>query len=221
MAQVPLIPQSSPISPRSNDVRCSGHTRALLVGAGPNGVTLTAGGANTPAPLGSTVLALAQSARKLTVTGLPGYRPVIIRLDWPDMSVPAMTGDDWRWLAGRLAKLPDKRLHVHCQVGHGRTGTALAILGVLWEMAPYAPLGVPKCPVEWVRAHYCPSAVETAAQCAYVADVTGRVVTAAPSHVPASLPTAGGALPESSFEDTPRYDGYSPDRWPVNRGRRV
>jgi len=191
--------------------RCPGHTRAIPVGVTAAGFILTAGGANTPAPLGAPVLALAQSARKLTVTGLPGYRPVVIRLDWPDMSVPAMTGDDWTWLAGRLARLPDKRLHVHCQMGHGRTGTALAILASVWGMVPDGA-----CPVTWVRDRYCPSAVETTPQIAYVADVTGRTVTALASHVPAALPT----VPAGSSFDVDSYVGGA-DRWPINRGRRV
>ena len=150
-------------------------------------LSLTAGSMTTPAPLGAAVLSLAEGKRTPLLTGLPGYRPILMRLTWADMGVPVLTRDDWDWLAQRLTSLPTKRLHVHCQAGHGRTGTALAILCSLWGAVPEG-----QCPVTWVRTLYCPSAVETQTQLDYVARITGRTVTAAPS-VPAYSPSGGGA----------------------------
>ena len=77
--------------------------------------------------------------------------------------------------ASRLARLrctrPERRLFVRarrgelveigCIGGHGRTGSALACLAVL--------TGTPTdAAVDWVRAAYCPDAVETDAQRSFV-----------------------------------------------------
>ena len=88
-------------------------------------------------------------------------------LDWPDFGVPASPAD----LAARLRSLHDRavageRVEVGCRGGHGRTGTALACLAVL--------CGHPRREsVAWVRAAYCPGAVETAEQEAFVAGFHG------------------------------------------------
>lgn len=153
---------------------CVRHAAPITVHRDPDGFALTAGAFETPEPLGSPVLSLDPSKRDRVLTGLPGFKPTRIKLTWADMTVPHYTRDDWEWLAGRLRKLP--RLHVHCRAGHGRTGTALAILATLWDMVPRDT-----DPVAWIRERYCPNAVETAAQIAYVARITGRTVTAAPS----------------------------------------
>ena len=147
---------------------------------------LTAGGMSTPAPLGAAILSLAEGKRPPLLTGLPGYRPTVVRLHWQDMTTPTLSRDDWEWLAAKLAPL--KRLHVHCQAGHGRTGTTLAILATLWGAVPEG-----QCPVTWVRTMYCPQAVETKGQLDYVARITGRTVTAEPA-MPAYTPppTVGG-----------------------------
>ena len=55
-----------------------------------------------------------------------------------------------------------ERVEVGCLGGHGRTGTALACLAVL--------AGHPAADaVAWTRTHYCPKAVETPDQEAFVA----------------------------------------------------
>ena len=52
-------------------------------------------------------------------------------------------------------------VEIGCLGGHGRTGTALACLAVL--------AGTPAAEaVAWVRGAYCPKAVETDAQRAFV-----------------------------------------------------
>lgn len=85
------------------------------------------------------------------------------RLDWPDFGVP----DDPVGLARVLLSVLDRarrgqRVEIGCLGGHGRTGTALACLAVL--------AGHPASDaVAWVRDHYCPKAVETDEQAAFVA----------------------------------------------------
>jgi protein-tyrosine phosphatase len=83
-------------------------------------------------------------------------------LDWPDFGVPG----DPALLLTALRSVIDRartgeRVEVGCLGGHGRTGTALACLAVL--------TGHPATDaVAWVRANYCPRAVETADQEAFV-----------------------------------------------------
>lgn len=83
-------------------------------------------------------------------------------LDWPDFGVPA----DRAAVVSSLQSLLDRArqgrtVEIGCLGGHGRTGTALALLAVL---AGHPPDDA----VAWVRHHYCPDAVETRAQLAYV-----------------------------------------------------
>jgi Protein-tyrosine phosphatase len=85
---------------------------------------------------------------------------------WPDFGVP----DDSDELRAALAQLLEraragKLVEIGCLGGHGRTGTALACLAVL--------TGTPANEaVDWVRAAYCPQAVETAEQVAFVETFT-------------------------------------------------
>ena len=87
------------------------------------------------------------------------------RVAWPDFGVP----DDPACLVVALRELLERarngqRVEIGCLGGHGRTGTALACLAVL--------SGHPATEaVSWVRAQYCPKAVETDEQVAFVADL--------------------------------------------------
>ncbi len=83
-------------------------------------------------------------------------------LDWPDFGVP---GDPALVLTVLRSVLDRARtgeqVEVGCLGGHGRTGTALACLAVL--------TGHPATDaVARVRASYCPKAVETANQEAFI-----------------------------------------------------
>jgi hypothetical protein len=63
------------------------------------------------------------------------------------------------WLADAVTA--GKKIHIGCIGGHGRTGTVLAAL--------YAALNpADKQAIQHVRAHYCPRAVESAAQVAFL-----------------------------------------------------
>ena len=84
---------------------------------------------------------------------------------WADFGVP--DPDELRLaLQGLLARARNgDRVEIGCLGGHGRTGSALACLAVLTGTPPDAA-------VDWVRAHYCPDAVETDEQRAFVENYT-------------------------------------------------
>jgi polymorphic toxin system DSP-PTPase phosphatase-like protein len=147
--------------------KCVGHKQAVVVCKAP--VRILAGGKSpgTPIPLGSTILSLGVNLES-PVQGLPALESRVVRVDWPDMSTPAIDAEGWKRIARALAALR-KPIYVSCNAGHGRTGTCLAILAHFLGQMPKK-----MDPVEWVRAHYCPSAVETKGQVEYIAEITGR-----------------------------------------------
>lgn len=84
-------------------------------------------------------------------------------LDWPDLGLPDQPDSlvaDLQDLLNRARA--GQRVEVGCLGGHGRTGTALAWLAVLAGEPPDHA-------VFWVRQNYCPNAVETQEQEAFVA----------------------------------------------------
>jgi hypothetical protein len=85
-------------------------------------------------------------------------------LNWPDFGVP----DDPAQLVAALRTVLNRartgeRVEIGCIGGHGRTGTALACLAVLTGLPAGDGVG-------WVRTNYCPKAVETTAQEAFITD---------------------------------------------------
>jgi hypothetical protein len=95
----------------------------------------------------------------------PRWRPPWAHdhVGWPDFGVPG----DKAAVAAALRTLHDRacageRVEIGCLGGHGRTGTALACLAVLSGHPPDEA-------VAWVRTRYCPKAIETAEQEAFVA----------------------------------------------------
>ncbi len=87
-------------------------------------------------------------------------------LEWPDFGLPPDEEDVVAALTAALERAQSgERVELGCLGGHGRTGTALACLAFL--------TGHPKADaVAWVRANYCPDAVETAEQEQFVAQLT-------------------------------------------------
>jgi protein-tyrosine phosphatase len=79
-------------------------------------------------------------------------------LDWPDFGVPAdRSSADTEIRAALERARAGERVEVACIGGHGRTGTVLACMAIL--------SGVPaEEAVSWVRATYCPRAVQEPSQ---------------------------------------------------------
>ena len=94
------------------------------------------------------------------ILGLPKTKTTQheLLLAWDDFSVPTLQASFWRLLARRIVEVRLPVL-VFCQGGHGRTGTALAILLGLWGV---------KQPMQYVRDHYCTEAGESVAQIRYL-----------------------------------------------------
>lgn len=106
---------------------------------------------------------------KVMIPELPEATPWIA-LGWPDGTAPRHPRSTWLAIAEAIKNL-DGDVGVCCLGGHGRTGTAIAILATLCGAVPEG-----EDPVEWVRKRYCHEAVETKAQAAYVEHITGRPV---------------------------------------------
>lgn len=101
--------------------------------------------------------------------------PPILEVTWADFDTPHLDAEWWAALFDFL--ISDDRpegfaVAIHCVGGHGRTGTALAIL---------AALGGENDPVEFIRRMYCPSAVESSAQIEYIENMTGLFIGSEPA----------------------------------------
>ncbi|GAA4921322.1 protein-tyrosine phosphatase [Stackebrandtia albiflava] len=84
---------------------------------------------------------------------------------WPDFGLPSDSDVAAEAFHDALRRAATARVEVACAGGHGRTGTALSCIAVLD--------GVPASEaVEYVRAGYRRTAVETDAQAAFVAAFT-------------------------------------------------
>lgn len=124
-------------------------------------------------------------------------KPVVIpwmSLGWDDGTVPKLNKAFWEDLTEALSKIKG-HVGVYCVGGHGRTGTALAILASLGGVVPAGD-----DPVAWLRKAYCEQVVETENQCAYVEMITGRKVDAEASW---------GYLGFSAWDDDDDVDRYT------------
>lgn len=103
--------------------------------------------------------------------------PPTLDIDWPDFGTPSLDKQWWTDFVTALQVIDqDTDVGVYCYGGHGRTGTALAILGSLAGLVP-----VGKDAVSWVRENYCDSAVESWGQIDYIEEITGETILARPS----------------------------------------
>jgi hypothetical protein len=178
--------------PSERLTKCPNHTQAIEVYKWPMHVYAGSQMQHTPVPQGALILDLAGGFKpKYQAWGvtLPGANKVIY-IDWPDMSVPRLDVNDWRMLAKVMAK--EKNVYVACAGGHGRTGTALAILGHFWGCLPKD-----MDPVDYLRKVYCSEAVETPKQGIYIFDMTGRSVDLKKEWKPYA-PVSKGAAPHTS-----------------------
>jgi len=105
--------------------------------------------------------------------------PPTLVIEWVDYSIPYTLGKPfWLALYDELKRLGEgKKVAIYCDGGHGRTGTALAILlafaaldGLDWDG--------PRNTVAWLRENYCENVVESRSQIAYIGQVTGQDMSA-------------------------------------------
>jgi hypothetical protein len=89
-------------------------------------------------------------------------------LHWPDLWLPANERDALITLQEAWRRSESERVEIACWGGHGRTGTALAIIAVMDGVPPGQALS-------FVREHYSQRAVETPWQRWYVGRVAGRI----------------------------------------------
>jgi len=149
------------------------HKGTLLCFTDPvSGVKVQGGGINREVEIGDDELTIAlvkDSGGDIITAGFtPKFmkpRPRIF-IPWDDYSIPNLTQKEWRDLVKEVRSLK-LDVVVYCLGGHGRTGTALAILASLMG----AP--VKGNPVEFVRTKYCKNAIETEEQIEYIGYITG------------------------------------------------
>ena len=96
--------------------------------------------------------------------------PQEVKIVWPDMRVPRLSALFWQTLAHSLTERAQAcgmlDVVVFCMGGHGRTGTALAILLGLWGISE---------PWSYIWKHYCQQAIETKSQEDYVQRMLGLI----------------------------------------------
>lgn len=128
-----------------------------------------------------------------------GFRS--IHLDWPDYGKPPVGKQFWMALVDDLLTLAHEEdgLHVvvYCSMGHGRTGTALAILGGLLKCIPE---GVD--PIDHVRSVYCKESVESEAQIGYIESILGYTSTCKPATTKTIITSSSGY--EYGYTQTPK-----------------
>jgi protein-tyrosine phosphatase len=94
----------------------------------------------------------------------------VISINWPDYDVPNLGKKFWQAFVATLLKKSAKTeysIYVGCLGGHGRTGTAMAIIAHL--------LGICKNedPVTFIRNKHCKNAVESERQLKYIEKICG------------------------------------------------
>lgn len=137
------------------------------------------------------------------LNGTPGlqafaakYATAVMKISWPDMGIPTWGKQVWLDLLDAITNDDQiSSVYICCMGGHGRTGTAAAIIGCLLGTIPEE-----ECPVLWLRSNYCDSVVESQSQLDYITKITGRTVKAEASKASWSYSdnhTKGKALPGS------------------------
>jgi len=167
--------------------------------------SLWAGRQSGYAPPGAFRVNLTGKEERTMVTfhGMPTpriFQEPSVTIDWPDMSIPALSRKQWEALVGIL-KHSKRPIYIGCGMGHGRTGTAAAIIATLWGLVP-----ADSDPIKWIRSRYCSQAVETQSQVAYVKAITGRIVKESPSqHAVTKGDTLGSYPRPAKWEPTSQY----------------
>lgn len=128
------------------------------------------------------VVGMNDKAKTLGLQELLVSTPVVpnIWIKWPDYGIVRFNRAWWDRLL-QIIGACDGAVLLYCYGGHGRSGTAAAILCSLAGLIPEG-----QDPVAWLRNKYCHQAVESDSQLDYIEEITGRkcVVAAAKSYTP-------------------------------------
>jgi len=132
-------------------------------------------------------------------------------MDWKDFNAGPLSQQEWAHLT-RYLRRQNRPIHIGCMGGHGRTGSALAIIATLLGCVPKG-----ECPVKWIRDRYCSHAVETTSQLIYIEKITSRKVTSSPSsHSQGIVISSANKMNSFKFSDdysgsqkTMPYTGYA------------
>lgn len=118
------------------------------------------------------VVNMNDQAKVLGSDSLSVLTPIIpnIWIRWPDYGVVPFDRIWWEHLLSIISKV-DGAVLLYCMGGHGRSGTAAAILCSLAGLIPED-----QDPVHWVRERYCKKVVESDVQVQYIEQITGRKV---------------------------------------------
>jgi protein-tyrosine phosphatase len=99
-----------------------------------------------------------------------------IEIEWIDYQPSTLNKEQWLNII-ELFRCRKQNVVIYCTGGHGRTGTALAILAYLTQVIPKYD-----DPVKWIRDHYCEECVETKSQISYIEEITGARVFQTATH---------------------------------------
>lgn len=83
-------------------------------------------------------------------------------IPWADFGLPKVKSSFWQALHSYIVSMGWTEVCIHCEGGHGRTGTAMASIMITvlgWSVGEA---------VEYLRDNYCKDAVETSNQCEYL-----------------------------------------------------
>ncbi len=129
-----------------------------------------------PYPQGDLVC-MNDDARKLGMGPLmvSGLTVPNIWIRWPDYGIVPFDRAWWESLLAMISQI-DGAVLLYCMGGHGRSGSAAAILCALAGLVPEGD-----DPVAWVRQKYCQKVVESDEQCRYIQLITGRTVMVGPA----------------------------------------
>ena len=159
----------------------------LIISGGGHGKQLNLTNTDLLIDLASTVddtIVLNKAAQaNESLSKITNYTMPAIEISWRDYGIPALNKEFWHHLVSSLKAFATERkekttmVTFCCQGGHGRTGTALTIVGAL--------LGLNKDdPVEWLRSIYCAKAVESETQIKYISNILQIPITAQPAKIP-------------------------------------
>jgi len=134
--------------------------------------------ARSTAAMSSTVTMNKEAAADKNLSRLGAKSTPFIFISWPDYGIPSLNKAFWKEALSVIKKFVKNhekdtvRATFCCQGGHGRTGTALAIIAY-----KLGAVLTGESPVAFVRENYCPNAIESNSQIGYIEKICGLTLT--------------------------------------------